>query len=225
MATIIVTLLCLVLVVAGGAMLSQGILSTADAAASGVNAISTREADITRSAVSDITVESVTFDNALRVRVRNTGLDKLANYAYWDVIVHYTDAGGTSHAVWLPYTANATPGDNEWTVADIWQNGPNEYFDPGLLNPQEDLVIWAPLNPAPAASSSLDVTVIADTGADSTMTVTTPASGMFVPHAETFSITGTDYFYLLGGVTADGPAITETTGTIARRQHARQFLV
>ena len=109
-------------------------------------------------------------------------------------------------------------------MADIWQNGPNEYFDPGLLNPQEDLVIWAPLNPAPAASSSLDVTVIADTGADSTMTVTTPAAGMFVPHAETFSITGTDYFYLLGGVPADGTNMTEQTPPLVRRSVGRWLL-
>jgi hypothetical protein len=56
------------------------------------------------------------------------------------------------------------------------------------------------------------------------MGFTTPAAGMLVPHAETFAITGTDYFYLLGGVPADGGAVTETTGTINRRQTGRWLL-
>jgi len=215
--------MCLALVIVGGMMLSQGILTSADTAAVSMSAISTREADITRSAVTEVTVESVTFDDALRVRVRNTGLDKLADYAHWDVIVRYEDADGTSHAVWLPYTTG-TPGDNEWTAADIWHNGPNEYFDPGILNPQEELMIYAPLNPAPAASTSAQVTVIADNGVCSSLDFTVPAGGMYVPHAETFAIAGTDYFYLLGGVTPDGGAITETTGTIYRRQTGRWLL-
>ena len=224
MATIIVTLLCLVLVVAGGAMLSQGILSTADAAASGVSSITTREASINRSAVTDVTVESVTFDNALRVWVKNTGFDKLADYEHWDVIVNYTDAGGTGHAVWLPYTANSTPGDNEWTVAGIWQNGPNEYFDPGILNPQEELLVLAPLNPVPAPSSAATVTVIADNGVSSTMDFTAPAYGAFYPHDDAFKITGTDYFYLRSGVPDDSSNITETTGPLARNQVGRWLL-
>ncbi len=223
MATLVVSLICIALVIVGGMMLSQGILSSADTAAAGISTISTREAEITRTAVTEVSVESVTFDDALRVRVRNTGLDKLADYAHWDVIVSYTDAAAASHVVWLPYT-DGTPSANEWTVADIWQNGPNEYFDPGILNPQEDLMIYAPLDPAPAASSAAEVTVIADNGADTSMDFTVPSSGMFVPHSESFAITGTDYFYLLGGVPADDDNMTETTGSFSRRQTGRWLL-
>ena len=223
MATVVVSIMCLALVVAGGMMLSQGILTSADSTAGSVLTISSREADISRTALSQVTVESVTFDSALRVRVRNTGLDKLAGYERWDVIVRYDDAGGESHAAWLPYTASA-PAANEWTVADIWHDGPNEFFDPGILNPQEDLLIYAPLDPAPAASSAAEVTVIAPNGVYDSVSFTAPAAGMFVPHTETFGIGGADYFYLLGGVSADGTAVTETTGTIARRQTGRWLL-
>jgi hypothetical protein len=223
MATVVVSVMCLALVIVGGMMLSQGILTSADNAAVSVAAISSREADISRSAVSELTVESVTFDDALRARVRNNGLDKIAAYDRWDIIVRYEDAYGASYATWLPYAAG-TPGNNEWTVADIWLNGPNEFYDPGILNPQEELVIYAPLDPAPAAGTEAEVTVIAPNGVYDTLSFTVPAAGMFVPHAETFAIDGTGYYYLLGGVAADGPAVTETTGTINRWRTGRWLL-
>jgi len=223
MATVVVSIMCIALVIMGGMMLSQGILTSADSTAGSVLTISSREAEISRTAVSEVTVESVTFDDALRVRVRNTGLDKLSSYERWDVIVRYNDAGGEAHAVWLPYT-EGVPALNEWTVADIWHGGPNEFFDPGILNPQEELMIYAPLDPAPGPSSAAVVTVIAPNGVDDSLSFTVPAAGMFVPHAETFDIGGTDYYYLLGGVTADSATNTLTTGTFARRDIGRWLL-
>ena len=213
MATVIVSIMCLALVIIGGMMLSQGILTSADTAAVSVADITARESLITRAAVSGVTVESVTFDDALRVRVRNTGLDKLASYDRWDVIVRYEDAGGSRHAAWLPYTAGA-PGANEWTAADIWHGGPTEFFEPGILNPEEELVLYAVLDPAPGASTAADVTVITASGVYDSLSFDVPAGGLYVPHAETFRISGTEYFYLLGGQTADGPALTGPTGTI-----------
>jgi hypothetical protein len=55
--------------------------------------------------------------------------------------------------VWLPYTTEAL-GDNEWQVAWIQFNGKPEIFEPNILNPKEQMLIRAKLNPAVGAGTT-----------------------------------------------------------------------
>jgi hypothetical protein len=85
----------------------------------------------------------------VEVALRNSGQTKLGDFARWDVIVQYYDSGGTYYVKWLPYI-EGTPGDNEWRKKGIYLNSENltaEVFEPGILNPGEELVIEAKLNP------------------------------------------------------------------------------
>jgi hypothetical protein len=65
----------------------------------------------------------------------------------------YYDGTGTYHIVWLPYTKEAL-GDNEWEVAWIRINGVAEVFEPNVLNPKEQMLIRAQLDPAVGAGTT-----------------------------------------------------------------------
>lgn len=70
--------------------------------------------------------------------VKNIGTTKLTDFDQWDVILQYT-GGGTSQVAWYPYGNGA----NHWT-AQIYQVAASltaESFEPGVLNPGEELVI------------------------------------------------------------------------------------
>ena len=80
----------------------------------------------------------------------NSGQTKLSDFSRWDVIVQYYDDGGSYHVRWLPYT-DGNPSDNEWTVKGIYLNAGSqtpEVFEPGLLNPGEEMITEAKLSPS-----------------------------------------------------------------------------
>jgi hypothetical protein len=91
--------------------------------------------------------------NTLEITVENSGQTRLADYDKWDIIVQYYDGTGTYHIVWLPYTQE-TLGDNEWEVAWIRVDGASEIFEPNVLNPKEQMLIRAQLDPAVGAGTT-----------------------------------------------------------------------
>ncbi|MFC1902334.1 hypothetical protein ACFLX3_05375, partial [Chloroflexota bacterium] len=163
MATAIVSIFCIVLIVLGGMTMSQGLASSADTAALSVEQISVREGEIMRTELNTLRAEPLSWADLLRVRVDNGGQTKLAGFDKWDFFVNYYDGDGTYRTEWLPYTDGA-PGDNEWQKATIWLNGQPEFFEPGMLNPQEELVILAKLGPLPGDDTTGDVTVATPNG-------------------------------------------------------------
>jgi len=90
----------------------------------------------------------VTTDGGNRVDItlRNSGNVKLADFSQWDVILQYTDFGATPRLGWFTYSSGAgAPG--QWTK-DIYQIATSspEVFDPGILNPGEEMVIKVQVN-------------------------------------------------------------------------------
>lgn len=98
MATAIVSIMCIVLIVLGGMTMSQGILTSADKAALGVDKISATEGTILRTKVHTLRATHLSWADLLRVTVDNCGQTKLANFDKWDFIVHYYDSSDGYHA-------------------------------------------------------------------------------------------------------------------------------
>lgn len=160
MESAIVALICIALVVVGGMTLSQGFLSSMDTSSAGLEEMSERAGEIMRTEVSPLNAVQPSADS-VQVTLVNSGQTKLGNFESWDVIVQYFDADGMYHVKWLPYTAG-TPGDNEWTKAGIYLDagsGTAEAFEPGIVNPREELVIEARLNP-PVGEDTANLMVI-----------------------------------------------------------------
>lgn len=89
---------------------------------------------------SGVTLDGVT----VALTLTNTGHTKLADYEQWDMIVQYYDAGGDYHVTWVPFLEGASPALNTWSVVDISP----DVFDPGILNPEETVVVEFKVFPA-----------------------------------------------------------------------------
>jgi hypothetical protein len=146
--TAFVSIICMALMVIGGMTMAQGFLRSIDDTSANISEISERDREIMRTNIS-ILDASQSANNTLAVNLSNIGQTKLAAYDKWDVIVHSTDAGGISHVTWLPYTDSGL-NNNEWQLEGIYIDAEAktpEVFDPGLLNPEEEMVINCQLDP------------------------------------------------------------------------------
>jgi len=162
METAIVSLICIALVVFGGMTMSQGFLTSVDASTAGLEEIGQRDETIMRTELSSVSA-SQPAANTLEVTLENSGQTKLADFDKWDVIVQYYDGTGNYHSKWLPYTEE-TLGDNEWEMVWIRLNGAAEVFGPNVLNPEEEIMIRAQLNPSVGAGTTNMVVVATPRG-------------------------------------------------------------
>ena len=222
MAAALVTIICIAMIVVGGMTLSQGILTSTDSAALSIETISVREGDITRTGIDVLRAAQLSWGDDLRVTVKNTGQTKLASYDKWDLIVTYETADGTMHSTWLPYTTSL-PTNNEWTKARIGLDGPFEYFEPGILDPGEEMVIMAQLNPLPNNAATGDISITTPNGVYDSIPLVVPGYLRLTPQSEKITLDGTKYYELVEGATADGPALT-TGAQFANGETGRKLL-
>ncbi len=223
MATAIVSIICMALIVLGGMTMSQGILTSADTTAVSAQEISAREGEIMRTEVDTIRAADLSWADLLRVTVKNSGQTKLSSFNKWDAIVNYYDGAGVYHTEWLPYTEGA-PGDNQWQKAGIGLDGPTEYFEPGILNPEEELVILARLNPPPGDGTTGSITIATPNGIEDSISFSSPGYTLLTPHAENRTIARSPYYELAEGAPADGAAITETTDIFSANETNRKIM-
>jgi hypothetical protein len=223
MAVAIVTIICIAMIVVGGMTLSQGILTSTDSAATSVESISVREGEIMRTGFDTLRAAQLSSADYLRLTVKNTGQTKLASYDKWDIIVSYEDSNGTTYSTWLPYTTNATPGNNEWTKARIGLNGPVEYFEPGILNPGEEIVVLAHLDPLPGDATTGTISITTPNGVYDTIPLVNPGYLRLTPQSENISLSVTDYYELAEASTADGTAVT-ASAEFAAAETGRKLL-
>ncbi len=223
MATLVVCIVCLALIMVGGMTLSQGILTSADTTACSFDNMIVREGELMRTSVSVLRAEYLSWSDLVRVTVDNTGQIKLGEFDKWDFIINYEDAGGTHYSTWLPYT-EGLPGDNEWQKAAICLSGQPELFEPDLLNPQEELVILARLNPLPSDLTGGEITVTTGNGISDYLAIQQPGYAWLTPHAETVTISGDRYFQMAESSPGDGTAMTLTTDAFTTGEKARKIL-
>ncbi len=208
MTTTVVCIICLALIVVGCMTLSQGILTSADTAALSAQQLSVREGEMMRTRLTGISA-SLPAANTLQAMIENSGQTRLASFDKWDFIVQYYDAGDNYYVNWLPYNAG-TLGNNEWQKTGLYFNGQPEAFEPGILNPQEQLGLEAILNPA-AGYRAINLTVATPNGIAPTVVCGPP---VLTAHTEPVNLGGTDYYMLKGWTPADGAAVTATTDRI-----------
>lgn len=206
MATILVSIICIAMIVVGGMTLSSGILTSTDATALSVEEISIRDGDIARTGLDAVRAAELSWSDLLRVTVVNTGQTKLASFDKWDFIVHYSDANGVYHTEWLPYTTGNLS-INKWQKARIGLNGPIEFFEPGILNPGEELVMLASLSPLPGDNTTGDITIATPNGIYDSIAFSNLGYTLLAPHSENTTISNTRYYELAEAAPADGIAL------------------
>jgi hypothetical protein len=143
--TAFVSIICVALLVIGGMTMSRGFLSSIDNTSANIDTISQRNEQIMRTNINVIEVTQPAA-NKMELHLGNIGQVKLAEYAKWDIIIHHMNEDDQYYVTWLPYV-DSNPGSNEWTVKGIYtQSGSPEVFEPGIFNPDEELVIECDLD-------------------------------------------------------------------------------
>ncbi len=146
METAIISIICIALIVFGGMTMSRGFMSSVDASTTGLGEMGQRDETIMRTGLTAVSAQQPAA-NTLEFTLENSGQVKLADFEKWDIIVQYHDGAGGYHIVWLPYTSEML-GDNQWEIAWLRLNGEAETFEPNVLNPGEQMMIRAQVNPA-----------------------------------------------------------------------------
>jgi hypothetical protein len=130
----------------------------------------TREEEILERERTDLEItgaETQSSGSIVRVTLRNSGQVKLADFDRWDVVVQYytppllEDDPNIYEVDWLPYTAGS-PNNMEWTVSGIYVDATTltpEVFEPGILNPDEEMVIQARVAPSVAMTTTNMITI------------------------------------------------------------------
>ncbi len=161
METAFVSVICVALMVIGGMTMARGFLSSVDNTSANMQVVSQRNEDMMRTNISVQEVNQISADT-VQVHISNKGQTKLSDFPKWDVIVHHMDTTDHYYVTWMPYKTSS-PGANEWTVSGIYtSSGQPEVFDPGILNPDEEMVIETKISPN------------IKTGSENLVVVTTP---------------------------------------------------
>jgi len=148
--TIIVSLIVMSIILFGALTISQSYLSSQDAILASWREMEERTGERARTDLSPIGAETRSEGTIVEATLSNEGDTKLADFDQWDVIVQYYTTGGDYNIRWLPYTEAAEPGDNQWTVVGIYLDAAAatpEVYEPGILNPGEEIVIRMGVSP------------------------------------------------------------------------------
>ncbi len=152
--------------------MARGFLTSVDNTSTNMQEVSQRNEQIMRTNISVLAINQLSA-GTVEVHISNIGQTKLTDFSKWDVIVHHFDDSDNFHVTWLPYQVS-DPANNEWTISGIYtSSGQPEVFDPGILNPDEELVIEAVIDPSVKTDSENQVVITTPNG----ITVTKPFTG------------------------------------------------
>ena len=171
MSTAIATLMMVALMLATVSFLAQGSFT---AMAQLSDAWTTEEERRLVDARTSVTSGGVTYATPnVDVTVTNNGDEAIRGFSMWDVLVQYYETDGTYHSKWIPYTAAATPGDDQWTVRGVYLDAGTlkaEATQPGILDPLEELILRATVTPAADSAANNRIVI----GTPSGITLSTP---------------------------------------------------
>jgi hypothetical protein len=168
METAVVSIICIALMVFGGMAMSHGFMTSLDASTNGLEEAGARNEIIMRTELTPVSANATLTGgpDPVDIVLENTGQTKMADFDKWDLIIQYTDDTSTYHAVWLPYSDTGA-GANKWEVVWIRLNGQPEIFEANVLNPGEQILIRAWLDPPIGAGTTNMVVVSTPSGVTS----------------------------------------------------------
>jgi hypothetical protein len=168
METAIISIICIALMVFGGMAMSHGFMTSVDASTTSLEEVGERNEIIMRTELTPVSANAsvAAGPDPVDIVLENTGQTKMADFSKWDVIIQYTDEFSIYHVVWLPYSGDGA-GANEWEVVWIRLNGQPEIFEANVLNPGEQILIRAWLDPSIGAGTTNMVVVSTPSGVTS----------------------------------------------------------
>jgi len=146
METIFVSLIAIVMLVLSTLFIVNTSMDSAENISDALKSMDAQSSNVQATAIdaSFITLQG----QFIILSVANIGQKDLSGFDRWDVLVQ-APAGAVTR---LALSASSEPGAGEWAIERIsLANGNPEVFDPGILNPDEQLMVLvnlgAPLQP------------------------------------------------------------------------------
>jgi hypothetical protein len=138
--SVIATALAVIVLMAAGYMLVDGITRSADVAVSSLKASGDlKDRQLKTALVMDGFIGNRT-SGTMSFQLRNAGAEKIEDISLMDVIVKFTDAGGDNvEAGWVPYSPDGS-GPLCWSAGDI-ASPIGDAINPGMLDPGETMTI------------------------------------------------------------------------------------
>jgi len=164
METALTGLIVIAILVLAILTIAHSYLSAQDALLESWQEMEARLGEQTRTDLSPIGAETKGGGAIVEVTLQNAGNTKLADFDRWDVIVEYDDAISDHIIEWLPYEEL---GGSRWTVKGIYldaSEGTAEAFEPGILNPGEEIVVQMWLTPTVGMTTTNLATIVTPNG-------------------------------------------------------------
>ena len=109
----------------------------------------------------------------IKLTLTNEGDVSVGRFEDWDVIFE-TQLSSTLGVSYLTYTTSTSPAQNQWTFLGIYLNAASstpEIADPGILDPNEQMVVLANPSPAHGGNTYGRAIFVTPTGATTSVTV------------------------------------------------------
>jgi len=161
METVISALIVIALLVITVLGLAQASLSAQAGIAQASSAMQERVSQRARTNIVPLNVQAMPQDapaDTVQITLKNTGSTKLADFTQWDVILQYSD--GTNNQVkWFP-------GSDSWS-STIYTSAAAltpEAYNPGILDPGEEMIATLTVNPPIGTSTTNQVVISTPNG-------------------------------------------------------------
>jgi hypothetical protein len=166
--TILVSLVSLALIIVSFVSMEINTLQSTNKIANSLKQIEAQSSAVMRTNIMVLAPSGYT-GGPVELTVRNDGQTNLSEFTKWDVIVQY-QTGEFSYLTYSPvYPANY----GQWTVKGIYvADGSPEIFDPGILDPGEQMVLSITLDRNLNPGQSCEITVSTPNGVKSQSQVT-----------------------------------------------------
>src|SRR5450432_1975892 len=222
METVLAAFIAIFITMFAAFSLTATVLSTQDTFRVNLQAMQSRLDARSRTELLPGNARIINLGTVLELVYRNQGATKLVDFDHFDLIIQYLDNAipADYHIGWMPYTIGV-PLNNEWSVSGIYANAAQslpEAFDPGILNPGEELKVAVKLSPPVGEGKTVQVLLETDNGVSASTQLTRNGppvlvtnSGLSVANGTPGTIDGTKLAVTDGDYTPDQLVYTITT--------------
>ena len=170
METALISIVSIALVIISTVTMTMGLFQSATGLAGAWEQMEQQAGDIRQTEISVIPPEDYA-GGLVDLTVMNVGQTNLGDFPDWDVITQYE----SNSLIYLEYSEDFPPDYDSWTVNDITITGNGaECFDPGILNPGEEMNLVINLWPEIGEGDTARITITTPNGVTSTCYVIRP---------------------------------------------------
>ncbi|MCA9918380.1 MAG: hypothetical protein KC445_10540 [Anaerolineales bacterium] len=173
MESIVTVIVVVALILTAGLNIFETSLDTQEELMTSWQAMEDRTDDRVRTELTPISATVQSNGALVELTLRNDGSTALTDFDEWDIFMQYYSSGDVYNIDWYPYTSGA-PGGNQWT-ATIYTDaagGIPEIYEPGILNPDEELVLQLNIAPGIALTTTNRLTLSTNNGITASTIIT-----------------------------------------------------